>query len=98
MSEHIRISAGQLAALEKIASAKGISAAEVLEIIIDEFFKRRQAAQIELEQQVDRRGEDTLGDCRHPNAKPTGRTCALGCCDWYECPDCRRTFLVEVPD
>jgi hypothetical protein len=56
MSEHIQINAGQLAAIEKIASAKGISAAEVLEIIIDEFFKRRQAAEIELERQVDRAG------------------------------------------
>jgi hypothetical protein len=38
------------------------------------------------------------GDCRHPNAYYNGRTCELGCCDWYECPDCKRTFLVEVPD
>jgi len=41
---------------------------------------------------------DKEGDCSHQNAKPNGRTCPLGCCDWYECPDCNQTFLVEVPD
>lgn len=37
-------------------------------------------------------------DCRHKNSTTTGETCAVGCCDEYECKDCGRKFMVEVPD
>lgn len=36
--------------------------------------------------------------CPHKNAKSTGETCRDGCCDYYKCLDCGKTFLVECPD
>jgi hypothetical protein len=36
--------------------------------------------------------------CAHPDASRTGETCRDGCCDYYECPDCHKRFLVECPD
>lgn len=41
---------------------------------------------------------DKSAKCRHSNAKTTGETCSTGCCDEYECPDCHKKFMVEVPD
>ncbi len=41
---------------------------------------------------------ETDNKCKHKNSKPTGGTCSDGCCDYYKCEDCGRTFLVECPD
>lgn len=41
---------------------------------------------------------ETSETCSHPNATTTGETCSAGCCDEYECPDCGKKFMVEVPD
>lgn len=41
---------------------------------------------------------DAKNGCLHELAKPTGKSCADGCCDYYFCPTCKRTILVEVPD
>lgn len=35
--------------------------------------------------------------CKHPHAKCIGE-CSEGCCDRYECPDCGRRWLEELPD
>lgn len=44
-------------------------------------------------------GSINEGDsCPHQDAKPTGETCFMGCCDYYLCPHCGKRFLVELPD
>ena len=35
---------------------------------------------------------DVDENCRHKNAKPTWETCKHGCCTWYHCHDCDKTF------
>lgn len=37
-------------------------------------------------------------DCQHTNSHSTGDTCYQGCCDYYQCDDCGKRFLVECPD
>lgn len=44
-------------------------------------------------------GSVQSGDpCKHRNGKSTGQSCSDGCCDYYRCEDCGKTFLLECPD
>lgn len=54
---------------------------------------------IPLFQNGEYKGSYEPGDkCKHRNSKPNGETCSEGCCDYYECKDCGKVFLVECPD